>query len=180
MISKTEKARDVRKYFIQLEKLVKRYFDIIRDNMYDQLGLYDNNRKPTPTINNGIIYIIKAENNKTHRKLFKVGESDRTVKNTSFKTRLSGYNSGLANNTDVLYMLKVNDSKNVEKCIKTAITKFQYRKRKEIYEIELNDLINVINKCDELHKYTEKIYTNYDVKMKTNIQNSKYYLYVDN
>ena len=35
MISKTEKSKDARKYFIQMETLVKQYFDIIKENMCD-------------------------------------------------------------------------------------------------------------------------------------------------
>ena len=33
MISQTKKAKEVRKYFIELEKLIKRYFETIKENM---------------------------------------------------------------------------------------------------------------------------------------------------
>jgi len=43
MISQTEKAKQVRKYFINLEKLVKRYYETIKESLYKKIGLLETN-----------------------------------------------------------------------------------------------------------------------------------------
>jgi phage anti-repressor protein len=45
MISQTKKAKEVRKYFIEMEKLVKRYAEMIKDEMYKKIGLLETNQK---------------------------------------------------------------------------------------------------------------------------------------
>ena len=46
MISQTSKAKEVRKYFIEMEKLVKRYFETIKEEMFKKIGILEINQKP--------------------------------------------------------------------------------------------------------------------------------------
>lgn len=50
---------------------------------------------------------------------------------------MNTYNSGNANDIEPLFIIKVVDIDSVESCIKQTIKEYQYRKYKEIYEIDL-------------------------------------------
>jgi hypothetical protein len=141
MISQTAKAKEVRRYFIEMEKLIKRYFDTIKEEIYKKVGLLEKNQKPKVNINGGIIYILKALNTETT--LYKLGKSK------NLKNRLKTYNSGNANDVEPLFFLPVKDIYSVESCIKKGCKKHQYRKYKEVYEIDINVLKEVMEDCNE-------------------------------
>ena len=142
MISQTEKAKEVRKYFINLEKLVKRYYETIKESLYKKIGLLETNQKPKVNIKGGVVYIIKALNSEAT--LYKLGKSK------DLRYRLNGYNSGNANDIEPLFILQVNDIDNVETCIKKTVKEYQYRKYKEVYEIDIEVLKKIMEKCDQV------------------------------
>ncbi len=164
MISQSPKAKEVRKYFIEMEKLIKRYYVDIKDAMYDQIhfefepkliinrtdllwaykkiGILETNQKPKTNLQGGVVYIIEAQNSDVT--LYKIG------KTSNLKKRLNTYNSGNANDVNPLFILPVDDIDGVERCIKNACKKFQYRKYKEVYEIDLDVLKDVLEKCKSL------------------------------
>ena len=43
MISQAEKAKQARKYFLGMEKLVKRYYETIKESLYKKIGLLETN-----------------------------------------------------------------------------------------------------------------------------------------
>ena len=148
MISQTPKAKEVRKYFIEMERLIKTYHETIKNDMYKQIGILKNNQKPKLNITGGIIYIIKALD--SDDSLYKIGKTG------NIQNRIKGYNSGNANDIDPIFILKVDNIDGVENCIKNACKTHQYRKYKEIYQIDIDVLKEVITKCDELITFVEK------------------------
>jgi phage anti-repressor protein len=141
MISQTKKAKEVRKYFIEMEKLVKRYAETIKEEMYKKIGLLETNQKPKTNIKGGVIYILKALN--TDVTLYKLGKSN------GLRNRLNLYNSGNANDVEPLFILPVNDIDNVETCVKKSCKLYQYRKYKEVYEIDIDVLKEVMSDCND-------------------------------
>lgn len=160
MISQTKKAKEVRKYFIEMEKLVKRYAEMIKDEMYKKIGLLETNQKSKLDIKGGVIYILKALN--ANVTLYKLGKS------TNLKNRLNTYNSGNANDIEPLFILPVNDIDNVESCIKKSCKLYQYRKYKEVYEIDINVLKDVMT-----NKMASKLKDKITKKM------DKYFIYLE-
>lgn len=148
MLSQTPKAKQVRLYYLSLEKLIRKYYNYIGEKLYRKIGLLEKNQKPKINIKGGVIYFFEALNNikLTHleEKLYKIGKT-KNVKNR-FKT----YNSGNANDIEPLFVLEVDDITKVEKCIKNLLVDYQYRKYKEIYQININALKLVFNNCDKL------------------------------
>jgi phage anti-repressor protein len=142
MISQTEKAKEVRKYFLDIEKLVKRYYETIKESLYKKIGLLETNQKPKINIKGGVVYIIRALNSEAT--LYKLGKSK------DLRYRLNGYNSGNANDIEPLFILQVNDIDNVETCIKKTVKEYQYRKYKEVYEIDIEILKKIMEKCDQV------------------------------
>ena len=177
MISQTAKAKKVRKYFIEMEKLIKRYFENIKEDMYKKIGILETNQKPKTNIKGGVIYILKALN--TNATLYKLGKSE------DLKNRLNTYNSGNANDVEPLFIIPVKDIDSVEACVKNASKRFQYRKRKEFYEMYIELLKIIMTDCSDFvnvlaQKITDKT-TKKDTKNKINRikQNiDKYFLYI--
>ena len=85
--SQTDKAKEVHKYFIEIEKLIKRYFENIKEKMYKKIGILETNLKPKSNVKGGVIYILKALN--TNATLYKLGKTN------DLKNRLNTYNSVL-------------------------------------------------------------------------------------
>jgi phage anti-repressor protein len=177
MISQTAKAKEVRKYFIEMEKLIKRYFETIKEEVYKKVGILEKNQKPKVNIDSGIIYILKALNSDTT--LYKLG------KTTNLKNRLKTYNSGNANDIEPLFILPVKDIDSVESCIKKGCKKFQYRKYKEVYEIDIEVLKEVMEECNEFvnhlalkltDKTEGKIIKDKIIQMKK--KQNKYFIYI--
>ena len=62
MISQTDKAKGVRKYYIVAEGLLRDHFQEIINELNKELGLIKNNIKKPVEIIGGHIYILKAQN----------------------------------------------------------------------------------------------------------------------
>ena len=68
------------------------------------------------------------------------------------------YNTGTANEIEILFMLQVKDIDKVELCIKNLIKEFQYRKYKEVYQIDINIIKEAALICDEMMEgFREKL-----------------------
>jgi len=177
MISQSQNAKQVRKYFLAMEKLIKIYFVNIKEEMYKKIGILENNQKPKVNISGGVIYILKALN--TDVTLYKLGKTN------NLKDRLNTYNTGTANNIEPLFILQVNDIDSVESCVKQACKKYQYRKYKEVYEIDINVLKEVMSDCNEfVNKMAYKLQDkNEKKKLKSHISRmkkklDKYFIYI--
>ena len=151
MLSRTEKAKQVRKYFISMENLIKRYHEMIKERLYQKVGLLTKNQKPKTKVKGGVVYILEAQNSDVT--LFKIG------KTKDLKNRLNTYNSGLANELEPVFIIEVRDIDGVEACIKRAVKEHQYRKYKEIYEIDLDVLKQVMTMCTDFTNEMQKFVT---------------------
>jgi len=143
MLSQTAKAKEVRKYYLTIEKLMKKYHELIEEKLYKHLGLLKTNQKPKTYKKGGVIYIVTAQNT-DGISLYKIGKSMNMTK------RLKSYNTGNANDIEPLFIIQVKDIDKVEGCVKNLVKEYQYRKYKEVYEIDLHVLKKVCNMCDEL------------------------------
>jgi len=116
MVSRTKKAEDVRSYFIELEKHIDQYKDVIIER-------YINNHTPQhKNIQGGVIYLLNTDLNLFG--VYKIG------KTTDFKLRLKTHQSSHVDNIKVIKIYKTTDIDNVEKCLK------QYLKQKEYKNIK--------------------------------------------
>lgn len=139
MRSKTKKAERVRKYYLELEKLLDKYKDYIIDELSKQYKLVLDNQKPKNYPTKGVIYVIQTADDVT---LYKIGKS------VNMKNRIRSYNADKANDIRPILIYETENPDSVESCIKNAIKKFKYRKYKEVYEVNIDILKEVINECD--------------------------------
>jgi phage anti-repressor protein len=177
MISQTAKAKEVRKYFIEMEKIVRMYHERIRESMYKQIGILKKNQKPKINVKSGVLYVIKAQNNEINESLYKIGKTKDIVR------RIKEHNSGvIANDEEVEFIIPVKDIDTAERCLKGSIKVFQYRKYKEIYEIDIKVLRDVMSKCKDVADGITKVYEKNNKKVKSGIKEmnkgGKYYMII--
>jgi phage anti-repressor protein len=152
MISMTEKAKDVRVYYKTVEKLLIDYYQDIQYNLQKELGLVKNNQKPKNAPKGGHVYILQAQNT-TQKDMFKVGNSE------DMKRRFRTYNSGNANDINPLFVMRVQDIDGVEKCIKNVAKEYQYRKNKEVFQIDFRMLQSMYTNCKDFMERSNEMYT---------------------
>ena len=180
MISQTEKAKGIRKYYIVAEGLLRDHFEEIINDLNKELGLIKNNLKKPKEIIGGHVYILKAMNT-TQKDMYKLGNSD------DMKKRLRVYNTGNANNIEPLFIMKVDDINKVEGCIKNLAKEYQYKKNKEVYNIDFDFLKKLCMKCKNFIKQLEKEFINDMKTTKTKLKmikkksdiNTSFYMIVD-
>lgn len=147
MLSQTAKAKQVRSYFLSMEKLVGRYHTEIHEKTYKKLGIVTANQKPKINVKCGVIYVIRAQNSTPEDvdvELLKIG------KTTDIKKRMKTYNTGNANDIEPIFVFKVNNIDSVEKCVKDFAQKHQYRNHKEVYEVNLSIIKLLCVYCDAM------------------------------
>ncbi len=162
--TKSKKGTEVRRYFIEIEKMLYKYKDLIIKNLTDELKIIKNNIKPKLSNKKNKIYVFKALN--TDLTLYKIGRAK------DLKTRLKSHNSPLANDLEVIYEYETENLKQVEECLKAQMKHAQYRKYKEVYQIDIKIIENFIKQCDS----NIKIVKDYVKKQ----QSGGLYMYIPN
>lgn len=66
MINRTPTAKEVRKYYVSIEKLIRKYHEHIENRLNKKIGLLKTNQKPKINIEGGIIYFFRALNESHH------------------------------------------------------------------------------------------------------------------
>ena len=132
MMSKSEVGKEARNYFITLRKFIDYYKEDIQDKIIEL------------TNKNQYIYILGINKNKN---IYKIG------KTKDIRQRLYNYSVGLENHPDILYIQIVNNSNDVENCIKLFSKNFR-KGKKEQYNINYDTLKNIIFNCANIDKIT--------------------------
>ena len=118
--------------------------------MNKKITQLENNQKSKINNTKKIIYVFKALN--TDLTLYKIG------KTINSKTRFLKHNSPLADDLEVLFYYETENIDQVESCVKSYMKKSKYRKYKEIYQVDLNIIKEIIKDCDiNIKKYNDEI-----------------------
>ena len=162
MRSRSQKAEEVRTYFIELDNFISHYSDQISDGIVRDIEKVSKKIKEYPNKDGpGYIYAIRASNEKSG--LIKIGYA------TDLIQRLCVYDVGRAEDVELLYAFRTTYRKKVENCLKALMEAKRFKKRKEIYEVDLDIIKKLITGCDKLSIDATK------VKEKSD-QDGKYYL----
>ena len=142
----------VQQYFLDLEVALYKYKNFIIEGMNKKIQQLENNQKFKINPSKKIIYVFKALN--TDLTLYKIG------KTINSKTRFSKHNSPMANDLEILFQYETENIDQVEKCVKVFMKKAQYRKYKEVYQVDLDIIKKTINNCDvEINEINKEIET---------------------
>ena len=140
----------IQQYFLDLEVALYKYKNYIIDGMSKKIEQLENNQMPKINTNKKIIYVFRALN--TDLTLYKIG------KTINSKTRFSKHNSPMANDLEVLFQYETDNIDQIELCIKAYMKKAQYRKYKEIYQVDLDIIKKTIKNCDaEINEINKEI-----------------------
>jgi hypothetical protein len=174
MSSNTDKGKEVRKYYEKIEKLLHKYKNHIIENLQKKVNVLENNQKPIINFEQGVIYFIKSQ--LETNEVFKLGKSKK------FKKRLLSHNSSHSDNVEIALIFETNNIDQVEKCLKVVLKKHQYRKRKEIYQVNLDILKEIMEGCDDLinrvdYKIKNKKKVITKLSRQINKDNFNYFLY---
>ena len=140
MISKSEKADIIRKYYIDLEKLLIKYKDNIAENLYQQLGINANNKKIIEKNNKkALIYILKVDNDTNEG--FKIGRSE------DLKARMKQYNVGRISELPIVFVYQTDNIEEIEDCMKDNLRRYQLKNNTETFNIDLDFIKDTIKYC---------------------------------
>ena len=137
MKSKTDKGNQVRDYFITLRKFI----DYYKHNFANNIN--------TLAKGNKSIYILMVNKDK---QILKPGMTE------NIRKRLKSYATGKDKHPDILFIMLVNDPKQVEKCVKIFAKTYKFRGNQELYKINFDMLKSIVFDCAKLTKdITKKI-----------------------
>ena len=177
LLSRTDKAEEVRTYFLELEKLINNYKNFIIDGLKQTVNILENNQKETAPKNiKGVVYILKSP--KDINGIYRFGQTE------DFAKRLINYNSAHSDKMEIVYIYETRDMKKIESCVLAQIKELRYRKRKDFYEIDVNLLKKIIGSCSDLTlKYKKKIGTSKRTNKRTiqvgGAKEPNFYLYIN-
>lgn len=149
MISRCEKADIIRKYYIELEKLLIRYKDEIVENLNAKLGIKIKNKSIiAKNKKQMLIYVLKVGDN-----IYKLG------KTSNIENRMKQYKVGHIDESEIVFIYKTNSADIVEKCAKLNLKNYQYINDTELFNIDKEFMINTIKYCQiTREKLTDKPY----------------------
>lgn len=162
MRSRSAKAETVRTYFIEIEDFLFRYNDQIVDGlMRDIQNMQEENIKKKKPDGPGMVYFFLAA-----EEVIKPGSASDMAK------RLATYNTGRVEDVELLHVYKTDYRKEVERCLKKLMVEKQYKKRRELYEVDPDIVKKLIRGCANL---SMKLHYKGPSKGKS-IVNGKYYM----
>jgi phage anti-repressor protein len=148
MMLNNKKAKEVREYFLKVEETLDKYKNYIINSLKTQVKKMDTSLKSRKKPSKGVIYGFEINDN--NRKFIKIGKSK------DFLQRMKQHNSSHADKIDVEFLFETDNFNEVEGCIKGIMKKYQYRKGKEVYEVEMDKLKELTDGCDKLTKKFHK------------------------
>ena len=141
MMSRTEKAEEVRSQFISLEDHINKYKDYIIEGLNKKVAKYETELKPQEIQNeSGSIYVLKTT--ESIEDVYKLGKAK------NFKQRLQTHQTSHPEKLDIAYVYETDMIDQVESCLKNLLKTKGYRKRKEFYEIDIDILKSLIKMCE--------------------------------
>jgi hypothetical protein len=108
---------------------------------------------------------------------FKTLNTDLTLykisRTKNLKQNLKSYNSSLTNDLKIIYEYETYNIKDVGKCINSQMKHAQYRKYEQVYQIDINIIIQFIKQCDNNINLVKK-YINNNIQ----IGDEQLYMYI--
>ena len=148
-LTRSKHGNNVRDYFIDVEYTLNKYKNYIIEGIQDKLKKIEKNQKPKVNPESGVIYIFKTANS-TENSLYKIGRTK------DLKKRLNSHQSPLAHDIEVLFYYESDNIIEIESCIKALMKKYQYRKYKEVYKINIDIIKSLVESCDKIIIDTEQ------------------------
>jgi phage anti-repressor protein len=146
MISKCEKATVIRKFYIDIEKLIITYKDSIVRDLNNQLGINAvNNQLIEKHKNRGLIYVLKIDDSKEvdYEGMMQV----KIGKTHDLEKRMKQYNVGRVSELPIVFVYLTNQIDELENCINQNLKTYQIKNKTETFEIDISFIKDTIKYC---------------------------------
>jgi hypothetical protein len=143
--SKTKKADLVRKYYIELEKLIDEYKDIMILNLDKKIKLLENDLRKDTSATGKYCYIFE-ETDQFGETYYRLGQSG------NIKMRMNNHNSSSIHKKVISYKIKTPNILHFESCLRGVIYDFRYKNNKDYFKISKNKIEEAINNCGNIVK----------------------------
>lgn len=143
--SKTKKSEQVRKYYIELEKLIDEYKDIIITNLNRKVKILQNDLRKDDMKTGKYCYIFE-ETDELGEKYYRLGQSG------NIKLRMNNHNSSNAHKKILSYKIKTDNILHFEACLRGVMYDFRYKNNKDYYNIPKNRIEEAIKHCTKIVK----------------------------
>lgn len=147
MMLNTQKSKDVRAYFIAAEETLLRYREDIQAGLQRRIDELERNQRGPNSIRDmqgsslGVIYVVRAHPSLS---IYKLGRTK------DIATRLRTHETALAHGLEILVVFKTQHMDEVESCVKSVLKSSQYKKRKEVFQTDIDTIKKVIATCDKM------------------------------
>jgi hypothetical protein len=145
MRSKTKKADKVREYYIEIEKLIDKYKDIIIEENNKKIKILENDLKKEKQPSGDICYIFE-ETDELNVKYYRLGQTENLAK------RIAAHNSSSVHKKVVAFKIKTTNILHYEACLRGSMYNFRYKNNKDYYKIPLDKIKYAIENCGEVVK----------------------------
>jgi phage anti-repressor protein len=145
MRSKTKKADKVREYYIEIEKLIDKYKDIIIEENNKKIKILENDLKKEIQPSGDICYIFE-ETDELNTKYYRLGQTENLTK------RLATHNSSSVHKKIVAFKIKTSDILHYEACLRGSMYNYRYKNNKDYYKIPLDKIKYAIKTCGDVVK----------------------------
>lgn len=145
MRSKTKKADKIREYYIELEKLIDKYKDIIIEEKNKKIKLLENDLKKDVHPLGNYSYIIQ-EKDELNQTFFRIGQSG------DLKSRIANHNSSSIHKKIISFKIKTDNKLQFESCLRSCMFNFRYKKNKDYYIIPNEKVKEAIKVCKNIVK----------------------------
>jgi len=147
MRSRSKRAEQVRTYFIELESLLVRYKSALIEGIRAEERRLQKSLRPNVVADRaGYIYVIRVAAGDMDN-VYKIGRTKDLL------SRLRTYNTGTLDGVDIVFKFRTDSYMKTEQCLKIMMKDHQLRKYKEVYQINLDIIKQLVAKCDKTAEY---------------------------
>jgi len=145
MRSNTKKANIVRQYYIDLEKLVDQYKDLIINNQNKKIEILENDLKKDILPADGYCYIY-LEKDELGIEYYRLGQTGNLQK------RFHNHNSSSIHKKIVAYKIKTENIIHFEACLRGVMFDFRYKNDKDYFRLPKDKIEESITICKKVVK----------------------------
>lgn len=145
MRSNTKKANIVRQYYIDLEKLVDQYKDLIINNQNKKIVILENDLKKDILPSDGYCYIY-FEKDELGVEYYRLGQTG------NLRKRFNNHNSSSIHKKIVAYKIKTDNIIHFEACLRGVMFDYRYKNDKDYYKLPKDKIKDAIIKCKNIVK----------------------------
>jgi hypothetical protein len=145
MRSKTKKANKVRQYYIDLEKLIDQYKDLIINQQSKKIEILENDLRKDVLPNDGYCYIY-LEKDELGIEYYRLGQTGNLQK------RFHNHNSSSIHKKIIAYKIKTDNIIHFEACLRGVMFDFRYKNDKDYFKLPKDKIEESLTICKKVVK----------------------------